>query len=143
MSKAKQAGINITLSSSNFNYMITNYIDPAAPANVNKWAMMDFGGETHDAVPDHVRPVQHRRDQPDRRLQQPDRRPADQRLHLRRRPGRGEERGRVPDHRPAGAVPAQPGLIWAWKTTLSAQNPQAWENLTQYYATPEFWYFNK
>ena len=46
VSKAKQAGINITLSSSNFNYMITNYIDPAAPANVNKWAMMDFGGET-------------------------------------------------------------------------------------------------
>ena len=26
--------------------MITNYIDPAAPANDNKWAMMDFGGET-------------------------------------------------------------------------------------------------
>ena len=31
-SKAKQAGVNVTLSSSNFNYMITNYIDPAAPA---------------------------------------------------------------------------------------------------------------
>ena len=39
-SKAKQAGINITLSGSNFNYMVTNYIDPAAPANINKWAMM-------------------------------------------------------------------------------------------------------
>ncbi|HTX27593.1 MAG TPA: hypothetical protein VME19_11300, partial [Streptosporangiaceae bacterium] len=35
-----------------------------------------------------------------------------------------------------------PDEIWAWKNTLSAQNPQAWENLTQYYATPEFWYFN-
>ena len=45
-SKAKQAGINITLSSSNFNYMIANYLDPSAPANVNKWAMEDFGGET-------------------------------------------------------------------------------------------------
>ena len=51
VSKAKQAGINITLSSSNFNYMITNYIDPAAPANINKWAMMDFGGETNVPYP--------------------------------------------------------------------------------------------
>src|SRR5208282_5812164 len=47
-SQAKKAGINITLSSSNFDYLITNYIDPAAPANINKWAMMDFGGETQD-----------------------------------------------------------------------------------------------
>ena len=31
---------------------------------------------------------------------------------------------------------------WAWKTTLSAQKPETWENLTQYYATPEYWYFN-
>ena len=46
-SKAKQAGINITLSGSNFNYMVTNYIDPAAPANVNKWA--DDGLRRRDA----------------------------------------------------------------------------------------------
>ena len=45
---------------------------------------------------------------------------------------------------PAGAVPAQPGLTSGpGRTRLSAQNPQAWENLTQYYATPEYWYFNK
>jgi hypothetical protein len=36
-----------------------------------------------------------------------------------------------------------PDYIWAWKNTLSATNPQAWENLSQYYATPEFWYFTK
>ena len=35
-----------------------------------------------------------------------------------------------------------PDYIWAWKNTISSANPQAWENLTQYYATPEFWYFN-
>ena len=50
-SKAKQAGINITLQSSNFNYMITNYLDPAAPANDSKWAMEDFGGETANPYP--------------------------------------------------------------------------------------------
>ncbi len=26
--------------------MIANYLDPSAPANENKWAMEDFGGET-------------------------------------------------------------------------------------------------
>ena len=31
---------------------------------------------------------------------------------------------------------------WAWKTTLSALKPEAWENLTQYHANPEYWYFN-
>jgi peptide/nickel transport system substrate-binding protein len=30
--------------------------------------------------------------------------------------------------------------IWAWKSTLSGP-PASFENLTQYYATPEFWYF--
>src|SRR6266700_274164 len=47
VSKAKQAGINLTLQSSNFNYMISNYLDPYAPANVDKWAMQSFGGETN------------------------------------------------------------------------------------------------
>ena len=51
VSKAKQAGINITLQSSNFNYMISNYLDPYAPANENKWAMQDFGGETNSTYP--------------------------------------------------------------------------------------------
>ena len=51
VSKAKQAGMNITLQSSNFNYMISNYLDPAAPANANKWAMEDFGGETNSTYP--------------------------------------------------------------------------------------------
>src|ERR1700691_1357283 len=51
VSKAKQAGITITLQSSNFNYMIANYLDPYAPANENKWAMEDFGGESAQPYP--------------------------------------------------------------------------------------------
>jgi hypothetical protein len=31
-------------------------------------------------------------------------------------------------------------LIWAWKSNISGP-PDTFENLTQYYATPEFWYF--
>ena len=33
--------------------------------------------------------------------------------------------------------------VWAWKTNVSATQPQAIENLTQFYATPEFWYLTK
>jgi hypothetical protein len=33
--------------------------------------------------------------------------------------------------------------IWAWKTNISATDPTAFENLTQYTATPEFWYPTK
>ena len=50
-SNAKAAGIEITLSGSNFNYIIQNYNDAASPANENKWAMEDFGGETNSTYP--------------------------------------------------------------------------------------------
>ena len=47
----RQAGIEIALSGSNFNFMIQNYNDSASPANENKWAMEDFGGETNSTYP--------------------------------------------------------------------------------------------
>lgn len=33
-----------------------------------------------------------------------------------------------------------PDYVWAWKDSISGQ-PQSFAALTQYYATPEFWYF--
>jgi peptide/nickel transport system substrate-binding protein len=52
-SQAKKAGINISLSTSNFNFMISNYNDPAPAGkkNINKWAMEDFGGFTNSTDP--------------------------------------------------------------------------------------------
>ena len=143
VSKAKQAGINITLQSSNFNYMISNYLDPGAPANENKWAMEDFGGETQDAYPttfglfntggsnqvgDYSNPT------------------ADQLINESISGGDPaavkNEASFLTSNQPVQFQP-NPDVIWAWKNTLSAQTPQAWANLTQYYATPEYWFFNK
>jgi peptide/nickel transport system substrate-binding protein len=143
VSKAKQAGITITLQSSNFNYMIANYLDPYAPANENKWAMEDFGGETDATYPttfglfnstgsnqvgDYASPT------------------ADSLINASISGGDPSavkaEASYLTANQPVQFQP-NPDLIWAWKNTLSAQNPQAWENLTQYYATPEYWYFNK
>jgi len=50
-SEAKTIGITMNLSESNFNYMIENYNDPAAPKTIDKWAMEDFGGETDGTYP--------------------------------------------------------------------------------------------
>jgi peptide/nickel transport system substrate-binding protein len=142
VSKAKQAGINVTLSSSNFNYMIANYLDPSAPANVNKWAMEDFGGETDvpyattfglfntggpSQIGDYSNPT------------------ADSLINASISGGDPaavkNEASFLTENQPLQFQP-NPDDVWAWKNTLSAVNPQAWENLTQYYATPELWYFN-
>ncbi len=50
-SEAKTVGITMNLSSSNFNYMIENYDDPASPKTADKWAMEDFGGESDSTYP--------------------------------------------------------------------------------------------
>jgi peptide/nickel transport system substrate-binding protein len=142
VSKAKQAGINISLSSSNFNFMIANYLDPSAPANENKWAMEDFGGETEDPyattfglfnttgpeqVGDYSNPT------------------ADSLINASINGGDPtavkNEASFLTANQPVQFQPV-PDYIWAWKNTISG--PQnSFENLTQYYATPEFWYFTK
>jgi peptide/nickel transport system substrate-binding protein len=50
-SEAKTVGITMDLSSSNFNYQIANYNDPASPKTVDKWAMDDFGGFDDSTYP--------------------------------------------------------------------------------------------
>ncbi len=142
VSKANQAGIHITLSGSNFNYIIANYFDPSAPANIDKWAMQDFGGFTDspyatqfglyntggpEQVGDYSNPT------------------ADALINASISSGNPSavknEASFLTENQPVQFQP-NPDVIWAWKNTLSAVNPQAWENLTQYYATPELWYFN-
>ena len=51
VSKAKLAGIKITLKSDNFNHMIATYYDVAQPKNDNLWAMEDFGGFSISTYP--------------------------------------------------------------------------------------------
>jgi len=142
-SNAKQAGVTVNLSASNFNFMIQNYIDPAAPANINKWAMMDFGGESFSTYPtsfglfntggsgqigDYSDPK------------------ADSLINA-----------SITSTDPAAVVnelsylnTSEPVLwqplrdhVYVWKTNVSATTPQAFENLTQYDPTPEFWFITK
>jgi peptide/nickel transport system substrate-binding protein len=142
VSKAKQAGITITLQSSNFNYMISNYLDPYAPANANKWAMQDFGGETNSTYPTTFGLFNTGGSNQVGNYSNPK---ADELISA-----------SIKSSDPA-AVKAeaaflttdQPVLfqpnndrVWVWKSTISSSKPEAIESLTQYYANPEYWYIN-
>jgi len=142
-SNAKGAGIAIALSASNFDFMIQNYIDPASPANINKWAMEDFGGESYSTYPtsfgifntggsgqigDYSDPK------------------ADSLINA-----------SISSSDPAAVTNELSYLdttlpvlwqplrdhVYVWKSNISASTPKAFENLTQYAPTPELWYTTK
>jgi peptide/nickel transport system substrate-binding protein len=142
-SNAKAAGITINLQASNFDFMIQNYIDPASPANINKWAMEDFGGESISTYPttfglfntggsgqigDYSDPK------------------ADSLINA-----------SISSSNPAAVSDelsyldtAEPVLwqplrdhVYVWKTSVSSTTPKAFESLTQYDPTPELWYITK
>jgi len=136
--KASQAGIKITLSASNFNYMISNYLDPYAPANENKWAMMDFGGETNATYPtsfglfntngpyqigDYSNPA------------------ADKLIHASitsRNPSAVKNEAAFLTRDQPVLFQPNTDYVWAWKTNISGP-AASFRSLTQYFANPEFW----
>jgi peptide/nickel transport system substrate-binding protein len=144
VSAARQAGFNITLASSNFNYIITNYDDPVpgAKSYIDKWATEDYGGFTDSTYPTT--------------------------LGIFNGPGAENEgdynsatANKLINASVTGGNPAavkaeaayltenQPGLfqpnpdwITVWKTDLSG-TPASFANQTQSDLTPEFWYYTK
>lgn len=143
-SKASQAGIAITLKSSNFDYMIQNYNDTAAPANDGKWAMEDFGGFVFATAPYPT---------------------TDTIFNI----NGGTNLGGYTNQEANALITAsitspnpdavkneaayltmdQPGLfqpdvdqVMAWKKTLSGP-PAAFADMTQTWTSPELWYFVK
>ena len=142
-SDAKAAGIEIALSGSNFNFMIQNYNDAASPANANKWAMEDFGGETNSTYPTQFGVYNTGGSGQIGAYSDPT---ADSLIN-------SSVTGSNPNAVTSEAsffttnlpVLWQPVLdyIWAWKTNISSTEPAGIENLTQYDNTPQYWYLNK
>jgi peptide/nickel transport system substrate-binding protein len=142
-SDAKAAGIELNLSGSNFNFMIQNYNDAASTAGENKWAMEDFGGETDSTYPTQFGFLNTGGSGQIGDYSNPQ---ADSLINA-------SVTGSDPAAVTAEAsyftmqVPVlwQPVLdyTWAWKTNISATDPTAFENLTQYDNTPQFWYLTK
>ena len=142
-SDAKAAGIEIALSGSNFNFMIQNYNDSASTAGETKWAMEDFGGETDSTYPTQFGFLNTGGSGQIGDWSNPQ---SDALINA-------SVTGSDPAAVTAEAsyftmqVPVlwQPVLdySWAWKTNISATDPTAFENLTQYDNTPQFWYLTK
>jgi peptide/nickel transport system substrate-binding protein len=142
-SNAKAAGITINLSASNFDFMIQNYIDPASPANINKWAMEDFGGESFSTYPTSFGLFNTGGSGQIGDYSTPE---ADSLINA-----------SISSSNPAAVTSElsyldtnEPVLwqplrdhVYVWKKNISATTPQAFENLTQYDPTPEFWYLTK
>jgi peptide/nickel transport system substrate-binding protein len=147
-SQGAKVGIKMTLQSSNFNFIVENDNDPAAPKNDNKWAVEDFGGFTDSTYATTLGVFNTTGSSNLGGYSDPK---ADQLIEA-----------SVTSSNPA-AVQAeaaylteqQPGLfqpnpvdaggtagVVVYKKTLSGP-PVSFENLTQAYLTPEFWYFTK
>ncbi len=141
VSKAKQIGINITLKSDNFNHMIATYYNVAAPQNVDKWAMEDFGGFSIATYPTmngifNCAGTYNIGSYCDKKADA-----ADRRIHRRQRPVRSEGGGGLPHHAGAEPLPAAERQHRRVEEDASRVTPAAFESLTQFQLSPEFWYF--
>jgi peptide/nickel transport system substrate-binding protein len=147
-SQARQAGIQLTLKSSNFNYIIANYDDPAAPKNDNAWAEEDFGGFTDSTYPTTLGVFNCTGSTNEGGYCDPT---ADRLIHE-------SVYGSNPDavkneaeyltqqapalFQPNNSSALESGNVLVWKKTLSG-NPDAFATITQYYINPELMYFTK
>jgi len=142
VSQASQAGIHITLQSSNFDYMLENYVDPAAPANDNKWAIEDFGGEGQNAYPTTFGTFNTGGGGQIGDYDDPTANSLINASVSSSNPAAVEnEASYLTKDLPVLWQPNQ-DWVWTWKSDISG-SPESFESLTQFYATPEFWYFTK
>ncbi len=140
-SQAAKAGITISLKSSTFNYIISNYNNqiPGDQANINEWAMADFGGQSISTYPTQLGTF----DSAGGGNLGSYRNPAADKL-IAASVASGDpaavkaEAAFLTADQPGLFQPNQDKLV-AWKNNLSG-TPASFANLTQLSLTPEFWY---
>ena len=141
-SKAAQVGIKINLQSSNFNYIVTNYNNPAAPANENKWAMEDFGGFTNSVYPTTFSVFNTSGGNNLGSYSDPT---ADKLINASisgSDPNAVKSEAAYLTTQQPGLFQPNPDQVVVWKKTISGP-PDSFANMTQFYITPELWYFTK
>jgi peptide/nickel transport system substrate-binding protein len=140
--EAKRAGIIISLSSASGPYISSHYSDPITPATDKEWAMENWG---QAGEPDNPYPTQFGFLNTGGVYQAGDySNPTADRLINASVSGRNpaavkNEAAFLTLNEPVLWEPVA-DYIWAWKTSISGPRA-AFENMTQYYLTPEFWYF--
>jgi len=142
VSAAKQIGITISTSSKTFNFLIQNYSDVSAPANTNKWAMMDFGGFSVSNYPTTNQIFNTTgsynfggyTDKKADSLIQDSVFGSDPKAV-------SKEAAYITSSLPAIFQPNADNVL-AWSNKLSGP-PESFSNMTQYRLAPEYWYFSE
>ena len=147
-SEAAKAGIQITLKSSSFNFLVQNYNNPAAPKEENAWAMSDFGGFTDSTYPttfgvfnstgssnlgSYDDPKADALIQASISSSNPQAVKAEASYLTEQQPGLFQPN---PDAGGNGSS------VMVWSKSLSGP-PTSFESLTQFDLNPEFWFFTK
>ncbi len=140
---AKGVGINITLTSKTFNFILQNYTDVSAPANDNKWAIEDFGGFTNSIYPttNEIFNTSGSYNQGAYSNPAVDKLINDS-IFATNASAVTKEASAITNLQPALFQP-QPDLIWAVSKKLSATTVDAFTGLTQYSGVVQDWYFTK
>jgi peptide/nickel transport system substrate-binding protein len=141
-SDANQAGVKVSLVGKSFNFILSNYYDLAAPANINKWAAEDFGGFSTSLYPttnfifntggsfnigDYSNPTA------DKLINNSVYGPNQSAVKA--------EAAYIAENLPALFQPDS-DHVYAWKNTLSGPQSSFWE-VPQFSLNPELWYFTK
>jgi peptide/nickel transport system substrate-binding protein len=143
-SQGAKVGIKMTLQSSNFNFIVENDNDPAAPKNDSKWAVEDFGGFTDSTYPTTDGVFNSTGSSNLGGYSDPK---ADQLIQASitsSDPAAVKAEASYLTQQQPGLFQPNPGspnaAVVVYSKTLSGP-PASFENLTQDYLTPELWYF--
>jgi peptide/nickel transport system substrate-binding protein len=143
-SEASKVGVQMHLVSSNFNFIVENDNDPAAPKDDNKWAMEDFGGFTDGTYPTTLGVFNstgssnlggYASAEADKLIQasitssNPDAVKNEAAYLTTQQPGLFQPNPDSPN-----------GAVAVWVRSLSGTKA-SFENMTQFDLTPEYWYF--
>jgi len=139
---AKQVGIEITLVPSTLGSIVANDDDAAVPANASKWAMEDFGFFTQVVYPTTITVFNTPGAYNFGGYSDPQ---ADSLINASVNSTNPDavkaESAYLTAQQPA-LFQANADVVVVWKKTLSGP-PGSFASLTQYYLTPESWYFTR
>jgi peptide/nickel transport system substrate-binding protein len=143
-SAASSAGITIHLQSSNYNYIIDNYDNPVpgGKAFINKWATEDWGGYTDYTYPTQLGVFSSNGTLNEGSYANPQ---ADRLIDASVNGGNAAavraEAAFLTEQQPGLFQPNGDSIV-VWTKNISGP-PDSFSNQTQFYLTPEFWYFTK
>lgn len=141
-SDAKSAGVLVKLSGKSFNFIISNYDNPAAKSNINKWQAVDFGGFTIDLYPTTNTIFNTAGSYNLGSYNSPEANSLINKSVFGSDPQAVNQEASYLGSNPPGLWQPEADHVFAWSTKLQGPQASFWE-LPQFSLNPEQWYFTK